>query len=109
MVLSGYLASIGIDSDRAENGKIALDMIKSRSYESVCCRGYDIIFMDINMPVMDGICATSEICRLIKADEIPFCNIVAVTAAAGLDIPEVYAKYIQVGFAELRNFYSHVT
>ena len=104
VVLSGYLSSINVEADRAENGKIAIDKIKAKAYNSVCCRGYDVIFMDINMPVMDGINATSIIRNMIREGDIPHCNVVAVTAAAGLDDPSVYAKYIEQGFSELCNF-----
>ena len=42
-----------IDVDTANNGKTALDKVKMNRY--------DIIFMDMQMPVMDGLSATREI------------------------------------------------
>lgn len=46
----------GLESDIAENGKIALDMLDK------CDDGYyDIIFMDLHMPVMDGFITASLI------------------------------------------------
>lgn len=51
----------------AENGEIAV--------EKVLKTDFDVILMDINMPVMDGITAT----RIIKKEK-PDANVVAVTA-----------------------------
>ena len=47
------LKQIGFDCDIAENGEIALKMHQKNNY--------DLIFMDILMPVMDGLEATSQI------------------------------------------------
>ncbi|GAF01800.1 response regulator [Saccharicrinis fermentans] len=47
------LSKLGFKMDIANNGQEALDMIKK-------CR-YDLVIMDLMMPVMDGLQATSEI------------------------------------------------
>ena len=50
------IIKIGIDADsidEASNGKEAVEMVAKNSY--------DIILMDISMPIMDGITATHEI------------------------------------------------
>ncbi len=47
--------SIGFEIDLAHNGKEVLDMIKNKKY--------DIVFMDLLMPEMDGLEATAEIRR----------------------------------------------
>ena len=52
-VSSIMLKQIGFDCDIAENGEIALKMHQKNNY--------DLIFMDILMPVMDGLEATSQI------------------------------------------------
>lgn len=49
-VMKKLLNRWGITSDFAENGEIAVEKIKSTRY--------DIVFMDIRMPVLDGIKAT---------------------------------------------------
>jgi signal transduction histidine kinase/CheY-like chemotaxis protein len=65
------LKSIGITSDSAENGKVALDMFKKEEY--------DIIFMDIQMPVMNGVRATKEILEYEKLNRLEHTPIIAVT------------------------------
>ncbi len=66
---------MGFEIDAAPNGKIGVEMFKSKSY--------DLVLMDIQMPEMNGIEATIEIRRL-EAEQgqgrhIP---IIAVTAFA---------------------------
>lgn len=46
-ILKRYLKYKGLDADHALNGKIALELIKSRDY--------GIVFMDINMPELTGV------------------------------------------------------
>lgn len=60
--------SLGLSSDMAENGKIALDMVKEGNYH--------LVFMDLQMPVMDGIESTKRI--LEEVDHRPI--IIALTA-----------------------------
>ena len=55
----------------AENGLIACEKIKSNSY--------DIVLMDVQMPIMDGYEATKKIRATIDKDELP---IIALTANA---------------------------
>lgn len=42
----------------ANNGRDALELLKYNEF--------DLVFMDINMPVMDGIKATKEACKLYR-------------------------------------------
>ncbi|SHN12729.1 ATP-binding protein [Mucilaginibacter sp. OK098] len=63
----------------AENGKVAIDIFKTGNF--------DIILMDLQMPVMNGFDAAMEIRKLpiAKKANVP---IIALTAAALLDIEE---------------------
>ena len=72
-VISTLLDMHGISSERAENGKVAVDLVSNKDNEN----RYDLIFMDIQMPVMNGLDATREIRKL--GNNIP---IIAMTADA---------------------------
>lgn len=67
LVMKKMLKNTGIEIDIADNGKIG--------FEKVLKNKYDLIFMDLLMPEMDGYEATKEIRKLDK--EIP---IIALTA-----------------------------
>ena len=75
-IISAILDMHGISSDRAENGRVCVDMLREAEEGS-----YDLVFMDIQMPEMNGLDATRAI-RGMKdtwASSIP---IVAMTADA---------------------------
>lgn len=59
LVAEGMLAKFGIKTASAPNGLEALQMLKSSSY--------DLVFMDIQMPVLDGLEATKQFRQ--QADE----------------------------------------
>lgn len=75
-IISVMLGMYGITTDRAENGRICVDMMQSAAEGS-----YQLIFMDVQMPEMNGLDATRAIRRLENpwASSIP---IVAMTADA---------------------------
>ncbi len=65
--LRGLLNNLGIDSDEASNGEEALKLLKE-SNENM--QFYDLIFMDIIMPVQNG-CEITKIAReMFKKREI---------------------------------------
>ena len=81
LVIQSYLKSINLQGDQALNGKEAVDKVKERASNRDCCTTYKLVFMDINMPIMDGIEASRIISSMSKSGEISFTPIVAVTAA----------------------------
>ncbi len=70
------LKNIGITTDCAVNGKNGLDMFM-KNHEN-----YDVIFMDIQMPVMNGIESTKAILSYEQAKMLDHTPIIAVTANA---------------------------
>jgi len=76
-VAKGILNRLGFQCDVAEDGQKALDVLKEKVY--------DLIFMDIQMPVMDGITASKAIRNPetpVRRHDVP---IVAMTAHAMRD------------------------
>ena len=75
-IISALLSMFGITTERAENGRICVDMMNTAKEGK-----YELIFMDVQMPEMNGLDATRAIRKLENpwAASIP---IVAMTADA---------------------------
>jgi len=74
MVIEGILTQMGHDVDLAENGKEGIKKVKNNHY--------DLIFMDMQMPVMDGLEATRLLRQMEYNDAYHVPPIVALTANA---------------------------
>jgi len=73
-LIKRILEEHGITVDIANNGLESFEKRRSGTY--------DLLFMDIQMPVMDGIEATHEILDYEEDEEVPHIPIVALTANA---------------------------
>jgi len=77
LVVKRYLQQWGVECDVAENGQKAVDMIADK--------GYQLILMDLQMPVMDGYEATKHIRQVETYKTVP---ILAITASLVGDVRE---------------------
>jgi signal transduction histidine kinase/CheY-like chemotaxis protein len=88
-VVSLILEPLGVKLTMVEDGKQALEAVERESF--------DLILMDIQMPVMDGLTAAREIRGLEAALGLPRCRIVALSANA---LPEHIAEARDAGMDE---------
>jgi signal transduction histidine kinase/CheY-like chemotaxis protein len=70
------LKNLGISTECAENGKVGFEMYM-RNHEN-----YDVVFMDIQMPIMNGIESTQSIKAFVQRNNLTPKPIIAVTANA---------------------------
>jgi len=68
--------------DTAENGQMAVSMLEKGLAKPCGCpdRAYRLVFMDIEMPQMNGIEATEAIFNILGRRNKDMCRVVAVTA-----------------------------
>ena len=71
LVARELLEDAGLVVDVADNGQISLDMVNASTY--------DLVLMDMQMPVMDGVTATCELRKQARLEAMP---IIAMTANA---------------------------
>jgi signal transduction histidine kinase/CheY-like chemotaxis protein len=82
-VICEHLARVGLKTTVAENGKIGVEKVKDRKRKDM--KQFDLIFMDIHMPVMDGVEAAVKLIEL--GTEVP---IIAMTANIMANDREIY-------------------
>lgn len=77
-VIQRHLSKIGLDCIIADNGKIGTQIVKEYTREG---KKFDLILMDIQMPIMDGLTAADKLMEMnVKTP------IIAMTANAVTDI-----------------------
>jgi CheY-like chemotaxis protein len=76
-IISGLLDMYEISADRAENGQVCVDMIEQAPEGT-----YQMIFMDVQMPVMNGLDATRIIRKSNVSARVREIPIIAMTADA---------------------------
>jgi PAS domain S-box-containing protein len=77
------LEHVGVQVEVAENGREAVDRVRAHDY--------DLVLMDMQMPVLDGAAATLEIRRLGPRGQLP---IIAISASA---MPEDRRRCFEAG------------
>ncbi|KAI4612432.1 hypothetical protein J4E80_007165 [Alternaria sp. BMP 0032] len=75
-LLVAFMKKNGLQFDQASNGQEAVDKYREGP------RKYDVILMDMSMPVMDGMSATRAIREYERNNKLPRCSIVALTGLA---------------------------
>ncbi len=81
-IAAELLKTIGLSVDWAENGKLGVE-----KYEASAPNQYFAVFMDMQMPVMDGIEATKQIRRSSRADhDLPIFAMTANTFSSDRDL-----------------------
>jgi len=79
-VANKFLIGWGVKVTHAENGKIALELLEKEDF--------DLIIMDLHMPVLDGVEAT----RLIRKSQDPRINSIPVVALTAAIMSESHDK-----------------
>jgi CheY-like chemotaxis protein len=80
-------SQIGLKCDVASDGKEAFEMVQQK--------GYDLIFMDLQMPVMDGLESTKLI-RAFETDSETLHRAIII-ALSGSELHENKAECLEVG------------
>lgn len=86
LLIRSYLKSTNHRLEIADNGAIAVEKFKNGHY--------DLILMDMQMPVMDGLTATKTIRRWERDHDLPPTHIIALTALA---LKEEAVKIFEAG------------
>ena len=81
IVVSSFLKKAGHTVEHAENGREAVEMYKVGAVSSFS-ESYDLIFMDCEMPEVDGYDATRKIRQIEEEGTLPHIPIIALTAHA---------------------------
>ena len=86
------LEKLGHRVHHVENGQEAVDAVRASHAKSGL--PYDIILMDLHMPVLDGIDAISDVRRFEDEAELPTVPILALTADV---LPETHLNVLNAG------------
>ncbi len=77
-VMASLLVSHHLACDKATNGLRAIDLVQQRSQKNRE-KPYSLIFMDVNMPVMDGIEAAAVLKGMMRNHELRYTPIVGLS------------------------------
>ena len=85
-VVSMILSSLDVDLSVVENGALAV--------EAIAAGRFDLILMDVQMPVLDGLSATRQIRAMELAEARPHTPIISLTANA---MPDDVVRSLEAG------------
>lgn len=89
MVVTEYLNEWGVQYDVASDGQQAVHFVEQNKY--------DLVLMDLQMPILDGYQATSAI-RALKGEQYKQLPIIAFTASARFDYKQ---RVVEAGITDL--------
>ena len=89
LLLKELIKTIGHDSVQAENGKVAIELLKKENF--------DLVLMDIEMPVMNGIDTT----EYIRTKLPPPVNGIVIVALTAHNPSIFFEDFSEAGFNEL--------
>ncbi|GAA5933802.1 hybrid sensor histidine kinase/response regulator [Sporobolomyces koalae] len=75
-ILTKLFSGKGIEFAQAENGQEAVDLYAAENGR------FNLILVDVQMPILDGIQAAHEIRKFEKSHDLPRCRIIALTGFA---------------------------
>jgi signal transduction histidine kinase/CheY-like chemotaxis protein len=84
IVICDMLESSGAKVEQVGNGELAIDAIKNRTF--------DVVLMDIQMPVMDGLTAM----KIIKSNNL--CENTSIIAVTANVVNNIEREYVESGF-----------
>jgi len=90
-IIIEHLERVGLDTVVTDNGRSGVELVKDRIKTGA--KQFDLIFMDMHMPIMDGFEAATEILEL--QTDVP---IVAMTANVMVRDKELYESHGLSGF-----------
>lgn len=97
MVISNYCKSCNLPFEEAKNGLEAFEKVKDVFYQNK--KSFKIIFMDCDMPIMDGFEASKKINEFYKGQNMSKHVIIAVTA--NVTNNEIKSKIKECGIKEM--------
>jgi CheY-like chemotaxis protein len=74
LLVRAFLKQKNCQLDEAENGRVVQEKFKAGFY--------DLVLMDMRMPIVDGAAATQAIRAFESANQLPYTPIIALTASA---------------------------
>jgi CheY-like chemotaxis protein len=68
--ITGILTKMKFRCDTANHGQKAIDLVKERVNENLCCPVFTLIFMDLDMPLKNGFEASIEITQFLAQKKL---------------------------------------